>query len=339
MAERTDRRRFLNRSLQSVAGVSAACSLGERVLLAAPEDEATQSERPKPGIAPGPLPCGKIGNVSISRLFMGGNMIGAYAHSRDLMYVPELFRAYNTESKIFETLELAEQCGINTVMLDPRDWPTVLKYKRERGGQIQTLIGARWLGDMTKTGDQIKRLVDEGATILYLLGVHADRRLLAGDPDTIGRVVDLIKQQGVPAGVGSHSLQTPITCERDKVNADFYVKSFHMDRYWSASPQDKREEWCWYKGRRTEHGYYHDNIWCLDAEKTAAFMESVDKPWVAFKVMAAGAIHPKTAFSHAYRNGADFIVAGMFDFQVEQDVQIAWETLAKISNRKRPWRA
>jgi len=68
-------------------------------------------------------------------------------------------------------------------------------------------------------------------------------------------------------------------------------------------------------------------------------MEGVDKPWVAFKVMAAGAIHPKTAFSHAYRHGADFIVAGMFDFQVEQDVQIALETLPKTSNRKRPWRA
>jgi hypothetical protein len=67
-------------------------------------------------------------------------------------------------------------------------------------------------------------------------------------------------------------------------------------------------------------------------------METVDKPWVAFKVMAAGAIRPKTAFSYAYRHGADFIIAGMFDFQVEPDVKIAIATLRKISNRKRPWR-
>ena len=39
--------------------------------------------------------------------------------------------------------------------------------------------------------------------------------------------------------------------------------------------------------------------------------------------MAAGAIHPQMAFTHAYRHGADFIVAGMFDFQVEQDAKIA----------------
>ena len=40
-----------------------------------------------------------------------------------------------------------------------------------------------------------------------------------------------------------------------------------------------------------------------------------------------------------FEHGADFIVAGMFDFQVEQDVQIARETLPKASNRKRPWHA
>ena len=115
----------------------------------------------------------------------------------------------------------------------------------------------------------------------------------------------------------AHSLETPIACEKNKLNADFYVKTFHMDRYWSATPVERREEYCWYKPQTADHDGYHDNMWCLDAEKTAAFMETVAKPWIAFKVMAAGAIPPQMAFSHAYRQGADFIVAGMFDFQIE----------------------
>jgi hypothetical protein len=66
-------------------------------------------------------------------------------------------------------------------------------------------------------------------------------------------------------------------------------------------------------------------------------METVAKPWIAFKVMAAGAIPPQMAFAHAFRQGADFIVAGMFDFQIEQDVKIAIEVLRKTDSRKRPW--
>ena len=86
-----------------------------------------------------------------------------------------------------------------------------------------------------------------------------------------------------------------------------------------------------------EHGRYHDNMFCLDADKVAAFMESLDKPWIAFKTMAAGAIPPRFAFPFAFRQGADFIVAGMFDFQLEQDAKLAIEALRKSIARKRPW--
>lgn len=55
----------------------------------------------------GTLPSGKIGNHVLSRMILGGNLIGGWAHSRDLIYVPELFKAYNNEKKIYETLILA----------------------------------------------------------------------------------------------------------------------------------------------------------------------------------------------------------------------------------------
>ncbi len=66
-------------------------------------------------------------------------------------------------------------------------------------------------------------------------------------------------------------------------------------------------------------------------------MKTVKKPWIAFKTMAAGAIPPKQAFRHAYSNGADFVLAGMFDFEIGEDVKTALETLAAIKERERPW--
>jgi hypothetical protein len=285
------------------------------------------------------MPCGKIGKVKVSRLMIGGNLIGGWAHSRDLIYTSRLFKAYNTDEKVIETLALCEACGINTIQIDPRAWDPVRKYNKECGGKMQMLACYPVLDDKTEMADTIKRLVDQGATMLYPHGMMADEHVMGGRLDVLGHAIDAAKAQGVPSGMGSHSLEVPIACEKNKLNPDFYVKTFHMDRYWSATLPEKREEWCWYKGQTAEPGTYHDNMWCLDAEKTAAFMASVDKPWIAFKVMAAGAIQPQTAFPFAYRHGADFIIAGMFDFQVEQDAKIAINTLGKLHTRPRPWRA
>ena len=79
----------------------------------------------------------------------------------------------------------------------------------------------------------------------------------------------------------------PIECEKQNVGNDFYVKTFHIDRYWSATPEEERQEYDWMK-RSNDHKSNNDNMWCNNPDETAAFMEKVEKPWVAFKVMAGG---------------------------------------------------
>jgi len=62
------------------------------------------------------MPVGKIGNVTVSRLIIGGNQFSGWSHSRDLKYLRQLFKAYAGEEKIMETLALAEENGVNAII-------------------------------------------------------------------------------------------------------------------------------------------------------------------------------------------------------------------------------
>lgn len=341
MASKTDRRCFLARGIAGAAGVGAALTSIEENILRAAVDEGTAKPggetKPKTDIAPGSLPCGKIGDVSMSRLLIGGNLMGGWAHSRDLMYASQLFKEYNTEAKIFETLELCQACGVNTIQMDPRCWDPIEKFNKAHSTPMQTMVCISFVEDKTAMNSIIKEQIDKGATLIYSHGGVTDTHMMkGGSMDVIAQMVDLIKAQGVPAGVGGHSLNMPIQCEKEKVNNDFYVKTFHLDSYWSATPVEGRQEYDWMR-RGESHDDNNDNMWCNNPEETAAFMATVEKPWVAFKVMAAGAITPIRAFPFAFKNGADFVIAGMFDFQVEPDVKIAVEALSKVQDRKRKW--
>ena len=60
---------------------------------------------------------------------------------------------------------------------------------------------------------------------------------------------------------------------------------------------------------------------------------------LAATVLAAGAIHPSEGFKYAFDNGADFILTGMFDFQVTEDAIIARKVVKEAQRRERPWHA
>ena len=85
--------------------------------------------------------------------------------------------------------------------------------------------------------------------------------------------------------------------------------------------------------------YGTDNYWDKYPEQTVEYMRKVNKPWIAYKVLAAGAIHPRDGFKYAFENGADFLCVGMFDFQVREDVMVARGILSDGPRRQRPWRA
>jgi len=268
------------------------------------------------------IPTGTIGCMTISRMILGGNILTSATHARDLHYVSRLAGHYNTPQKVHETMRLAEEYGINTICIHagPGVVASLKEYKK-RGGTIQSIVcpTAPIQGDLEDYTEACRLCVDAGIEALYLWGAYSDQ-LFESQPEMFRRVVNTMRSFGVPVGVGAHNLKVVEFCEQEKVKADFYIKTFHHHNYPSAKLN-------------------YDSSWCDDPEKHIEVFSRIEKPWIAFKVMAAGAIPPRDALEYAFTHGADFTLFGMLDFEIDEDTRLLNEVLAldSVKNRARKW--
>lgn len=260
------------------------------------------------------VPMTQIGDVKISRMILGGNLLTGFVHSRDLIYVGELAQRYNTKQKVYETLLLAEECGMNTFLAYPGVLTMLQDYYKWTGGEIQYICDSRSV-------DQVHQAIDGGAVACYPNGEWTDEHVRTENYDAIIEVLEAIRKEGRPAGLGAHRI---ITCQKlveKGILPDFWMKTYHHSDYWSG-----------------QHAQEHDNVFCRNPEATREFMAGRPEPWIAFKVCAAGAIAPNVGIRYAFEGGADFVCVGMYDFQLVDNVNCCVEILKSELNRTRPWR-
>ena len=271
----------------------------------------------------GQIPKGRIGNLEISRMIMGGNLIGGWSHARDLIYADKLVKMYHTDERIMMTMQLAEKCGINALITNPALCRIINKYWHETGGRMQ------FISDGGNSKESIEKSLEGGASAIYFHGGVADRATNEGKYDLIATNLELIRSYGKPAGIGAHRLETVKGCVEHGIRPDYWVKTMHHHNYWSARVDPEKQS--------TVDPAFKDNIFDFSPQETIDFMSGLEEPWIGFKILAAGAIHPNEGIPFAFNNGADFICVGMYDFQVVEDCNIVLDSLGKLQ-RSRPWR-
>jgi uncharacterized membrane protein YphA (DoxX/SURF4 family) len=276
----------------------------------------------------------KAGNpaqLELSRLLMGGNLIGGWAHARDLIYVSKLIKTYHTDDKIVQTLALGEKCGINAIISNPQHGRIFQKYRHEFRSKMKFFSDCGIGLDFQK-GITMSLAADFDA--LYCQGEITDRwtnenyndgtgKTVAQRMELIRRGLEEIRSHGKPAGIGAHRIEAIKVCVEYGLKPDFWVKTCHSHNYWSAQ----------------NAGPWKDNIFDYDPEETIRYMATLKEPWIGFKVLAAGAISPEEGLKYAFDNGADFVCLGMYDFQIVEDVNIAIDAFEKAKDRSRQWMA
>lgn len=280
------------------------------------------------------MPCGMLGDALVSRLVFDGNPLVGNVHSRDLKYVSRLAKTYLTPECIQETLRLAEANGINTVL--GRGEECVRKYNAS-GGKMQFIARLSPALGGDKLADAIKQNIDGGAIAQYTDPCETDDLVRKNGIDPLAEVIEAAASFDLPIGVGTWALPVVKACEAGSLPLDFYVQAFHADGYPTSrpTPAEVREDFI-----QLTPGYF-DNIWCAHPDQVIEAFKSITKPWLATKVLAAGAIDARGGLTYALEEGgADFASVAMFDFLIAGNAQ-AVKRLVPRADRKRtrPWRA
>jgi len=271
----------------------------------------------------------KIGNVELSRLILGGNMIGGWAHCRDMTFYDKLVKAYFTDERIFRNFRIAEACGVNTILTNPALMRVINRYWREEGGRIRFIPDC---GHPKGILAGARASVENGASIVYSHGGVTDSWAVDGKWKDLREYLDGARTLGVPVGIGCHRLATVKFCVEHDLIPDFWMKTVHRIDYPTAHLGEDKEK------SKLGIGSCDNRFVDTDRQEVFDYMQGRPEPWIAFKILGAGIEHPRDAFPVVYRGGADFACGGMYDYQLVEDVNIANKVFENgLPERKRPW--
>jgi hypothetical protein len=77
-----------------------------------------------------------------------------------------------------------------------------------------------------------------GWHFLFVQGNTADKYVFDNKIDALRIPIEFIQKQGLIAGTAAHSIMVPKTCVENGIRPDFYMKTYHHNKYWSATPID-----------------------------------------------------------------------------------------------------
>jgi len=261
----------------------------------------------------------QLGSIRISRFILGTNPISGFSHQSVEMDLR--MKRWFTMQRIKKLFREAESLGINTVLArtDHFIMRLFLEYWNEGGG-------IQWFAQTCPGGGPtelcISNAVEGGAKACHIHGGVMDHLLANGKLDEVPGHIARIREGGLLAGIAGHNPEVFRWAEKN-LDVDYYMCSYYNSMRRDQNPEHVHgaKEW----------------FWPQDRETMAELIQTLSKPAVHYKILAAGRNDPAEAFAFAARamRPGDAVCVGIYHEQspnmLREDVGLlekAWRSKA-----------
>ena len=117
----------------------------------------------------------RIGDVDVSRLSLGGDLMAGHAHARDLIWPDAFMRRYHGGGTLERTIRHAVRCGITAIFAEREFMDVVRKSADEVGGKIAYFVNAATAEDVAAA---VSYLLDAESTTGAIIPVDAGQHLM-----------------------------------------------------------------------------------------------------------------------------------------------------------------
>lgn len=221
------------------------------------------------------IPAVNFLGASVSRLTLGDNPFCGHSYVQHIHSGGEMMD-YHTAENCVRTLFEAEALGINTyvALADPFILRVIRQY-RNAGGTMNVLFQSYPAIELEVS---LHMMMAYAPIAIYHQGGTADLMVESGETDRLRSRLQMIRDAGVPVGLGTHEPETVLRAEEEGWGADFYMTCLY-----NARKQQRGQQSGFITGKPKELIFYPDDRFLmLDA------IRQVPKPCIAFKVFAGG---------------------------------------------------
>jgi len=222
------------------------------------------------------LPTADFFGTQVTRLIVGDNPFSGHSYIEEVVTGGEMMDYYTAEN-IVKALFDAERAGYNTYLplADPFILRVIRQYRNEGGNMHLIFQPYPPIG----LDINIRQMLGCGPLAIYHQGTTTDNLMEAGKVDVLRDNIKMLKDTGIPAGLGTHVPETIMRAEDEDWGIDFYLASLYNAR------KNNREESSFITGKPKSLVFYPNDRFLMYET-----VRQVQKPFLVYKIFAGGQV-------------------------------------------------